>query len=216
MSGVGMALQGVGSLFGAGAAISGGIAQSKALKQQAAYEAQTYQYNAALADLQARSAITRGEKDVLLVKDQMTKLRRARNTTIEAQRAKSAAAGVEVDYGSDLESQLDITYQAEEGLNEARRDIETIRANAWAESFGYKVEALNYRQAARWGVLSAKNAAKNTLISTGMNVAGSLFGSAGEMYGSYSGGGSAQTGGSSAPARRGGSAQASPFLTGYK
>jgi hypothetical protein len=115
-------------------------------------------WNAEVADLQARDAMSRGQ-------EAQNKLRRGARRLIGAQRAGFAGQGVVVDSGSPA-AVVEDSYT----LSEA--DARTIANNAIREAWGYQVQAAGYRfqagQARRAGVM----AAAGTLIDTGADIYG--------------------------------------------
>ena len=115
--------------------------QSKAAKkageaQKAASEsqAQVLDYNAAVADIQAKDAIERGA-------EQESRFRSQVRQTVGAQRAAFAASNIDVSFGSAVDVQADAAYLGE-------LDALTIRSNAAREAWGYKVQATDIRKRA--------------------------------------------------------------------
>lgn len=143
-----------------GLQLAGGIYQSQGIREMGKWEEQQNNFNARMADIQAKDALRRGEKDVSLI-------RRSAKQTIGSQRVATAGQGVLVDVGTPGDLVDDTRKLSEE-------DIQTARNNAWRESFGYKTQSVNYRNQARMSRLAAKNQAWNTLISAGLG-AGSSF-----------------------------------------
>lgn len=137
--------------------MSSSYAQSKALKTQGAYQKQQFDTNARIADIQAADAIKRGDKESA---NHMRKVRQL----IGSQRAKAAASGVDANSGSALDIQLDTS-------NFGALDALTIKNNAWREAWGYRVQANDYRGQGAMASLSAKNAARNTILTGGLTVA---------------------------------------------
>jgi len=136
------------------------ISQAKAQKAAGAYQQQTYEQNARLAEIQAQDAIDRGETDAKN-NDKKTKV------LIGAQRARLAAQGIDIESGSALDVQTDTAAAGAE-------DSLTIRNNAWRESWGYKVQALNYRTGGNFAMLTANNAANQTILTGGMQAVNSI------------------------------------------
>lgn len=132
--------------------------QSRAQKAEGAYQSQIYEANARLADLQAEDAISRGDAEAKKHNTQVKKL-------IGSQRAAFAAQGIDINSGSPLDVQADTAALGAE-------DEQTIKNNAWREAWGYKVQASDYRNSGAFSLLSSKNAAKNTVLTAGMNIAG--------------------------------------------
>ncbi len=121
------------------------VAQRKAAKaevkkgelQKKAAEAQAWvmDYNAQVADLQAKDAIERGA-------EQEQRFRSQIRGTIGAQRAAIAAGNIDVSFGSAVDVQADAAMLGE-------LDALTIRTNAVREAWGYKVQATDIRNRAK-------------------------------------------------------------------
>jgi hypothetical protein len=184
------ALSGVGS---AATGILGGVAQSKALAAQGAYQSGQLQVNAELAHMQADQAIKIGEKKA-------TQIGIKRNRIIGAQRAAGAAGNVVVDEGTNAELQKDTSQLA-------AKDILEVRNNAWREAWGYNFQAQQYQGASRLTQLSAANASSNALASGIIQGSSSLLTASHDFYGSDT----YKSWFGSSGSDRGGSLQASPF-----
>lgn len=146
--------------------------QATAAERQGAYEQAVYNTDAQLAEQQAADAIARG-------KEAETRQRQATRGLIGSQRAALAAQGIEVDSGSALDVQADTAAMGE-------LDALTIRNNAAREAYGYKVQALNYRQQGQLAALSGKNQAaalRNESYSTLLTGAANTYG----IYREFSG-----------------------------
>lgn len=107
-----------------------GLAAQRASDSQA----QLAEYNAAVADVQAKDATARGELDA-------QKFRQRTRALIGEQRAGIAAGNVDVGYGSAVDVQADAAFLGE-------LDALTVRTNAAREAWGYRVEAEDFRQRA--------------------------------------------------------------------
>lgn len=179
---------GLGTAVSAGSSIIGSRAQANAQRAQGEFEKAQYDMNARLAQFQAEDALGRGEQEV-------GKARQATAQTIGAQRAATAAQGIDVGSGSALDIQADTA-----GMGAL--DVMTIRNNARREAFGYKVQAADYKMRGRLAKRGAQVAANATLLTGGLNAAGAGMsgiasisrigggGSSGGGGGGYSGGGS--------------------------
>lgn len=148
-----------------GTTLVSSMQQSNAYKMQAAYEKNAYDWNARIAEIQAQDAVDRGEKAANELKKNTRRL-------IGAQRAALAAQGIAIDEGDALDIQLET---AELGA----ADAQEIKNNAWREAWGYRVNALDLRGKGSFAELSGKTAARNTLLTGGMNIAKDL------AYGAY-------------------------------
>jgi len=149
-----MGIQAVSSLFGA-------KGQADASSAYGENQADIYDTNARLKDLLAEDAIIRGDRQAVKAKQSAKRL-------IGSQRAALAAQGIDIESGSALDIQEETaSLGAEDALN--------IRNNAWRESWGYKVQANNYRSAASISRTTAKNKSKNTLLTGGLNAVKDIF-----------------------------------------
>lgn len=131
--------------------------QASALRSQGAYEQQIYESNSRLAMVQADDAITRGNRDATEQLKQTKKL-------IGSQRAALAAQGIEVGSGSSLDIQQDTAAMG-------ASDALTIKNNAWREAWGFKNQALDYSSKGALAGMTAKNQAKNTILTGGLTFA---------------------------------------------
>jgi len=141
-----------------------GMQQSKAQKQEGAFQSQQLQANSRIANLQADDAIFRGNQDALEHKKKVRQL-------IGSQRAAAGAQGIEINDGSALDVQADAA-----GYGEV--DALTIRNNAFREAWGYRVQASDYQTQAEFAKLSAGNKSRNTILTAGMNI----ISTAGDTY----------------------------------
>jgi len=136
--------------------------QSQAQKQQGAYEASIYETNARLAEIQAKDAIRRGELASTEKKKQTKQL-------IGSQRARLAAQGQELGL-----RESDALLIQEETAEFGALDALEIRNNAWREAWGYRVQASDYLSRAKFARLTAKQKARNTLLTGGLQAAGQI------------------------------------------
>lgn len=155
-----------GIMMGA-SAMGNAYSQSQAMKSQGEYQAQIANTNAKLADIKSQDAIDRGNRSANLNDTQTKKL-------IGSQRAALAAQGIDVNSGSAVDVQSD-------SASLGALDSLTIRNNAWRESWGYKVESVNDTYSGKFSGMAADNSARNTLLTGGMQAAGS-FAQAGYYY----------------------------------
>lgn len=142
--------------------------QANATEAQGAYEAAADRQNAGLADQQAADAIARGSIEE-------NRQRLVTRHEIGSTRAGLAASGVDIGSGSALDVQ-----GSEAAIGEL--DALTIRNNAAREAWGYNVDAIKDRQAAKLAEMGGKNAAagiRNASVST-------LLTGAAQTYGLYS------------------------------
>lgn len=176
-----MGAMGILSLIGSGISAANGISQGKAAREQGAFTAAQMEKNAKFAEAQAEDALKRGEKDVQAVY-------RKGKQVAGAQRAAFAAQGIEVDTGSAAGIQADTAAITSE-------DALTAKNNAWREAWGYRVQAEDMRMQGAMAKKAGETAARNSLITGGLNALD--YGV--KAYGHMSGGGGKKGGGKSAP-----------------
>lgn len=142
-----------------------GAAEARAAESQA----QQYEFNAGIADLQAQDAAQRGLEEEQKFRTQVRGL-------IGTQRAGFAGQNVVVGDGSAADVQADSARLGE-------LDAQQIRANAQREAWGFQVQADDLRmgaKVARQGGQAAKSAANwataGSLLSTGSSLLLSRYG----------------------------------------
>lgn len=131
IAGVGMAISAY-SKWKAGKAAK---EQGEAAKRAAYKQAELIDFNAHVADLQAKDAVERGAEEE-------SRFRTSVRGMIGSQRAGIAAGNVDVGFGSAVDVQADAAHLGE-------LDALTIRTNAAREAWGYKVEAVDLRARAK-------------------------------------------------------------------
>lgn len=130
-SGAGLAISYFGGRSAANQQERAGEAQRRAAEKQA----DIMDFNAQVADVQARDAIERGAQDE-------SRFRQGVRLMIGEQRANIAAGNIDVGYGSAVDVQADAAYLGE-------LDAHTIRQNAQREAWGFRVQATDLRKRAR-------------------------------------------------------------------
>ncbi len=153
-----------------GSTLLGAAGQMQSASATAAankYNAQVANMNAQISERRAKDAIERGA-----VEEQ--KKRAEVQQVLGKQQAAMAANGVDVTFGSPLDTITDSAVLGE-------MDALTIRTNAYREAYDYRVDAANKRASA---TLSNMNASAAT---TGgyLGAAGTILGGAGKAYQSY-------------------------------
>lgn len=143
--------------------------QGESLKQQGKYQRDQYEFNARGAELQAKDAIKRGEKDASTV---MTRGK----AVAGAQKVALAAQGIDIESGSAAELQADTKAAI-------AQDVQTVQNNAWREAWGYQFQALSLNSQGQMAEAAARNTARDTLLTGGAQAVG--YGA--QAYG-YSGG----------------------------
>ena len=126
-----------------------GYSQQQAAKAQAAASEQ----NARIAENSATDSVKRGGQEELRMRRRMSGLRGAQN-------AAAAAAGITLDSGSLADVQMS-------SATEAERDISINAENAQREAWGYRVEAVNHRNAASAARAAGRNAFTSGIIGAG-------------------------------------------------
>lgn len=151
-------MSGLSSILTAGSTVAGAAsswADAQSQRIQGNYQNEMAGINAKYAELQAESAITRGNK-------QATDMKRETKKIISSQRVALAAQGISIEDGSALQVQEDTAMIGE---IEAMK----IKNNAWMEAFGYKMEAQNLRTAGALAKRAGNNAAATTIATGGWN-----------------------------------------------
>ncbi|MBY3038937.1 hypothetical protein HFO76_22695 [Rhizobium laguerreae] len=160
MCDLGIALTLGSTLLGA----AGTMQQAQATKAASNYNAQVAEMNAKIADRQAKDAIDRGKQD-----EQQKRLQTAQLQG--KQRAAMAANGLDLSFGSPLDTIVDTAKMGEiDALN--------IRTNAYREAYGYKVEGTNQRASATLDRMRGDAAVKGGYLES----MGTILGGAGKAY----------------------------------
>lgn len=149
-------------------AVGNAYAQSQAIKARAAYQSTIAKINSELSTMQAEDAIKRGDIEARNYQKEVDQM-------IGSQRVAYAAQGVDVNFGSAAEIQ-------EETRMQGAIDALKIRNNAWREAWGYRVEANNSTFAGEFAKIEGKSAARQTLLTGGMQALS--YGT--QAYGSFS------------------------------
>lgn len=148
-----MGLQGLGTM-------ATSYSQSKSQEAVGEFQAQINASNARIQALFAEDAIKRGDV-------QAKKALQAKNRLIGSQRAAMGAQGIDVESGSALDIQEETAaLGAEDALN--------IRNNAWREAWGFRANEAEYDARAEFAKITARNKARNTLLTGGMNAVNSF------------------------------------------
>jgi hypothetical protein len=150
---------------------AGQIQQSQATAAASKYNAQVANMNATINDQRAKDAINRGALEEQKKRQQVAGV-------LGQQKAAMAANGVDVTFGSPLDTLVDTSKLGE-------LDALTIRTNSYREAYDYKVAAANNTASANLDNLNAKNAETGGYLSA----AGTILTGAGSAYKSYKTGG---------------------------
>lgn len=144
--------------------------QAKTSEVMGDYEAQLYNTNAGLAEMQAADVIARGREAEL-------KVRGGSRQLVGAQRAALAAQGIAIDSGSAADV-------IENDAMMGELDALTVRNNARREAWGYNVQAAQYRSQGELARVAGRNTAKGLRrqsVNTLLSGAGQLY----DVYSSY-------------------------------
>lgn len=152
-----------GTLLGA----VGQIQQGQATAASNRYNAQVQEMNATLADRRAKDAIERGAAEEQKKRQQVAQIQ-------GQQRAAFAANGVDLSFGSPLDTIVDTAVLGE-------LDALTIRSNAYRESYDQQVQATNLRAGATMSNMSASAAETGSYLAA----TGTILGGGSKAYGQY-------------------------------
>ncbi|MBB3461519.1 hypothetical protein [Rhizobium sp. BK377] len=160
MCDLGLALTLGSTLLGA----AGQVQQAKATAEANKYNAQVAEMNAQIAEKQAKDAIERGKQE--------EQQKRLQTSQLEGrQRAAMAANGVDLSFGSPLDTIVDTAKMGEiDALN--------VRTNAYREAYGYKVQGTNQLAGAKLDRMRADAAVKGGYL----DAVGTILGGSGKVY----------------------------------
>ena len=145
----------------------GQVQQAQATSASNKYNAQVQEMNAQLADRRAKDAIERGAAEEQKKRQQVAALQ-------GQQRAALAANGVDLTFGSPLDTIVDTAVMGE-------LDALTIRSNAYRESYDYQVQGVNARAGATMSGMAASAAETGGWL----GAAGTVLGGAGKGFGQW-------------------------------
>lgn len=165
------------TVMGAAGAVQQGRAaemQGIAAQQSANYNAQVADMNAKIAERQARDAVERGQQE-----EQQQRMKTSQ--TIGAQRAALAANGVDLAFGSPLDTLVDTATIGE-------LDALTIRTNTYREERDLRQQGANSTSQA--GMLraegaSARAAGRGGRTAGNMQAFGTILGGGAKAYSNY-------------------------------
>jgi hypothetical protein len=150
--------------FGTATSVIGQQKSGRAAQRAAESQAEQFEFNAAIADLQADDALARGA-------DEEARLRAGVRSLVDQQRVGFAAQGVDVGYGSAADVQADAAFLGE-------LDAQRLKANAEREAWGFQVNAEDLRRGAdvaRKGGQAARTAANWGSATTVLGTSSSLM-----------------------------------------
>lgn len=145
-------------------------ASMEASANAATYNAQVAEMNATLSDRRARDALARGKEEEQRVRLQAAQLQ-------GRQRAAMAANGVDLGFGSPLDTLLDTAVMGE-------RDALAVRRNAANEAYDFEVQATNARADAGLGRMNAASSlsgARSTRTSGLLTAGGTVLGGSADI-----------------------------------
>lgn len=151
------------AVVGAMGSIAQGVAQSKAAK----FNAEVADMNARISERRAKDALERGRAEEQKKRFEVAAIK-------GRQQAAMAANGVDLTFGSPLETMIDTAILGE-------MDALTIRTNAYRESYEHQVAAANKTAE---GDLSRMNA-KSALVGGYLGAASSILTGVTDSYGRY-------------------------------
>ncbi len=146
----------------------GSIQQGQAAAKAAKYNNQVAQMNAQISERRAKDAVERGATEEQKKRQQVQQI-------LGQQQAAMAANGVDLTFGSPLDTIVDTAVLGE-------LDALTIRSNAYRESYDYKVQEANQRAGGQLALMEGK-AAKTAGYLDGF---GTILGGAGKAFKGYS------------------------------
>lgn len=146
---------------------AGTMAQASAQAEASKYNAEIAEMNATLAERNAKDALEAGALEEQAKRTELAQLQ-------GQQRAAMAASGVDLTFGSPLDTMVDSAVIGE-------LDALTIRQNAYRKNYDYRVEAVNQRAGATLHEMEADAAMTGGAISA----AGTILGGVGKAYQSY-------------------------------
>lgn len=146
---------------------AGQVQQGNAAASAAKYNAQVSEMNATLSDRRAKDALERGAIEEQNKRQEIAQLK-------GRQQASMAANGVDLTFGSPLDTIVDTAVLGE-------LDALTVRRNANREAHDYEVQAVNGRADANLNRMNAKAAKAGGYL----GAAGTVLGGAGGAWKDY-------------------------------
>lgn len=153
------------TLLGAAGAVQQGQASAAASR----YNAQIMDMNAVMSERRANDAMERGKIEEQRKRQEVAKVK-------GAQTAAMAANGVDLSFGSPLDTLVDTAVMGE-------LDALTIRTNTAREAYDYRVDAVNKRAGASLERMKGDNASTAGYL----GAAGTILTGAGKAYSGYKG-----------------------------
>lgn len=148
---------------------AGAMQQGQAAQAASTYNAQVMDMNAVMSERRAKDAVERGAIEEQRKRQEVAKIK-------GAQTAAMAANGVDLTFGSPLDTLVDTAVMGE-------LDALTIRTNTAREAYDYRVDAVNKRSGASLERMKGDSAATAGYL----GAAGTVLTGAGKAYGGYKG-----------------------------
>ncbi len=145
----------------------GQVQQAQAQASASEYNAKVQEMNAVVSERRARDAIERGQTEEQMKRQEVQKV-------LGAQTAAMAANGVDLSFGSPLDTLVDTATLGE-------LDALTIRSNAYREAHDYEVGAVNQRAGAGLSRMEGDAAKRGGYLAA----AGTVLTGAGRAYQQY-------------------------------
>jgi hypothetical protein len=146
---------------------AGSVQQGKAANASAKYNAKVADMNARISERRAYDSIERGKTEEQAKRREVAQFK-------GRQEAAMSANGVDVGFGSPLDTLVDTATMGE-------LDALTVRSNAAREAYGHQVEASNKTADANLSRMNGKAAKTGSYF----QAAGTLLSGVGDAWGSY-------------------------------
>lgn len=149
----------------------GAIYQGQAAQAAATYNARVAEMNAKIAERAAQDELERGAREEQRKRQEVAAI-------AAQQRAGMAAAGLDITFGTPLETLVDTAYAGE-------MDALTIRTNANRAAYNREVEAANLRAQAQLYEFEGRSARTGSMLSAVGSLAGGIGSAMGKFADTY-------------------------------
>ncbi|OWV77216.1 hypothetical protein ATY76_04565 [Rhizobium sp. R339] len=143
---------------------AGSVQQGQAAKAAGKYNQQVAEMNAELSERRAQDALERGAQEEQRKRQEVARI-------MGAQTAAMAANGLDISFGSPLDTLVDTATLGE-------LDALTIRTNAYREAYDFRVDAVNQRAGGTLERMKGDATAKGSYL----EAAGTILTGAGKYY----------------------------------
>lgn len=147
--------------------VGGQIQQANAAEAAGKYNQQVAEMNADIAERRAKSVIEAGAQEEQMKRQEVARI-------LGQQQAGLAASGVDLTFGSPLDTIVDTAVLGE-------LDALTIRTNTYREAYNARVDATNQRASGELAAFEGKSAKAGGYL----GAVGTVLGGAGKAYGQY-------------------------------